>query len=173
VEAFGRRADDAAESLIRALQRALSCVTPAVLIKEFAAPRQPHVATTGRASVRLPGAQPLGFSVLVAYDLAPTDHPGHTSWTARIVGYAYELRSVDDRMILAFHWHPVGYSPVTWPHLHLGATIAGIDLGKAHVPAGAVTLQEVIRFAIVDGGARPRRDDWDEVLMQRSGEIRP
>jgi hypothetical protein len=150
--------------LLRPLQRALSCVTPAVLTKEFTAPGEPRVATTGRASVRLVGVQPLGLATLIVYDVTPPDQPRGASWTARLAGYAYEIRAADDRMILAFHWHPTGRSPITWPHLHLGTPIANIDLSKAHVPTGVVTLQDVVRFAIVDLGVRPLRDDWSEVL---------
>ena len=134
--AFGRRADDAAESLLRPLQRALSCVTTAVLIREFARPGQPQILTTGRDAVRLGGGQPTGMSILIAYDVSPSVETRTTSWTARTIGYAFELRSPTDRMIVAFHWHSTGRSPVTWPHLHFGASIAGIDLGKAHIPTG-------------------------------------
>jgi hypothetical protein len=172
VTAFGRRADEAVESLLRLLQRALSCVTPAVLIKEFAPPGQPQILTTGRTSIRLAGDQPIGLTTLIAYELTPSAAPRATAWTARVVGYAYELRSALDRMMLAFHWHPIGRSTITWPHLHVGASIAGIDLGKAHIPGGVVTLQQAVRFAIVDCGVRPLRDDWSEILTSRNEEFR-
>ena len=137
-----------------------------MLTKEFAAPGEPRVSTTGRASVRLAGLQPLGLATLIAYDVTPPDQPRGASWAARIAGYAFEIRAADNRMALAFHWHPTGRSPITWPHLHLGSPIANIDLSKAHVPTGMVTLQDVLRFAIVDLGVRPLRDDWYEVLTQ-------
>lgn len=85
-------------------------------------------------------------------------------WIARTVGYAYEIQHADGRMLLAYHWHPVGLSPVTTPHFHLGGTLGGIDLSKAHLPSGVVLLHDLLRFAIADLGVEPRRDDWREVL---------
>ena len=81
-----------------------------------------------------------------------------------VVGYRSELRLVDGPMLLAYHWHPVGVSPVTTPHLHLSGAVAGVDLTKAHLPTGHVTLQDVVRFVITEWGVRPRRDDWPAVL---------
>ena len=85
-------------------------------------------------------------------------------YTVRSVGYRYELGHADGPMILAYHWHPVGVSPVTTPHLHLGGQVAGLDLSKAHLPTGIVGLDDVLRFAIVDLGVEPLRGDWREVL---------
>ena len=67
-------------------------------------------------------------------------------------------------MILAYHWHPVGVSPVTAPHLHLGGQLMDVDVGKAHLPTGVVSLQAVLRLAIADLGVAPLRDEWREVL---------
>ncbi len=67
-------------------------------------------------------------------------------------------------MILAFHWHQMGVSPVTTHHPHRGGTAVGVDFSKAHIPTGRVTLQDVLRFAIVDLGVAPLRDDWPLLL---------
>ena len=85
-------------------------------------------------------------------------------WAARMSGYAFELQHADGPMILAYHWHPVGVSPVTWPHLHLAGQVASVPFDKAHLPTGHVTLQAVLHFAISDLGVEPIRDDWQAIL---------
>jgi hypothetical protein len=67
-------------------------------------------------------------------------------------------------MVCAYHWHPVGASHVTSPHLHLGGQIGDIDLSKLHFPTGAVALPDVLRFAIADLGVEPLRADWRDLL---------
>lgn len=42
-----------------------------------------------------------------------------------------------------------------------------IDLNKAHLPTGWVTIEEVIRFLIVDLGVEPPcADDWPQILHE-------
>jgi len=94
--------------------------------------------------------------------VARNDPPSR--FVARSSGYRCELAHADGSMILAYHWHPVGVSPVTWPHLHLAGQVAAIPFDKAHLPTGPVTLQDVLRFAIVDLGVEPLRPDWRDVL---------
>jgi hypothetical protein len=46
--------------------------------------------------------------------------------------------------------------------LNLGGQV--VRLNDLHVPTGYVTIEEVIRFCIVDLGAQPMSDQWHEVL---------
>ncbi len=39
-----------------------------------------------------------------------------------------------------------------------------LNLNKLHLPTGYTTIEDVIRFCIVDLGVRPLSDDWHEVL---------
>jgi hypothetical protein len=89
---------------------------------------------------------------------------GDGGWVARVAGYRYEFRHADGPMLLAYHWHPVGVSPVTHPHLHLGGSLGGLDLSKAHLPTGPVALPDVLRFAIEDLGVEPLRAGWRDLL---------
>lgn len=41
-----------------------------------------------------------------------------------------------------------------------------LDLNKLHVPTGWVTIEEIIRFLIVDLGVKPAGDDWPERLRK-------
>jgi hypothetical protein len=68
--------------------------------------------------------------------------------------------------VFSYQWHPGGRSPVTWPHLHLGAgaEVGRTELASAHLPTGRVSIEEVLRLAITELGVEPLRDDWREVL---------
>jgi hypothetical protein len=39
-----------------------------------------------------------------------------------------------------------------------------MPLQGAHVPTGRIALEELLRMAIAEFGARPRRKDWEQVL---------
>lgn len=70
-----------------------------------------------------------------------------------------------DRVLLAYHWHPQGRSPITTPHLHLGSGSGAIDLlTGAHLPTGTVTLVDIVRMAVGELGVRPLRGDWAAIL---------
>lgn len=93
----------------------------------------------------------------------------------KTVSYEYRLLDREEREILAFHWHPVGLSHVTDPHLHLSSRLNPIDMGRnqdplplagIHIPTGFVTLEDLVRLLIAEVGICPRRPDWDAVLRE-------
>jgi hypothetical protein len=90
------------------------------------------------------------------------------SWAVRVVGYHYELQHRDGRELIAYHTHPEGAGPVIWPHLHLGPAMGELwrPATRAHLPTGDITIQDVIRLAIREFHATPRRDDWEAVLRR-------
>jgi hypothetical protein len=113
------------------------------------------------AQVPLAGAHRLLFRL--RYDVEVIqDSPG--AWSAVIAGYWYVLSYADERELLVYHWHPRGVSPIVWPHVHLSAPVAPIDLTRAHLPTGPVALPAVLRCAVGDLGVRPLRRDWATVL---------
>lgn len=98
---------------------------------------------------------------------------GVDGYTAREVDYRYHLLDSDGREILAYHSHPSGVSPITWPHLHLSGRLAPFDAGRGeapvslggrHLPTGPVTLADVVRMLIAEFEVRPRRADWAAVI---------
>lgn len=91
----------------------------------------------------------------------------------RTTSYAYQVLDHEDREILAYHLHPAGVSPITFPHLHLCGRLTPLDLGPGvepaalgdmHLPTGVVTLADVVRLLIDEFDITPRRADWDAVL---------
>lgn len=81
----------------------------------------------------------------------------------RITGYEYGLHEAE-RDVVTYHWHPVGLSPVRYPHLHIGGRTSPTDLSKVHLVTGRVGLVEVVRMAITELGVEPLRRDWEDVL---------
>ena len=89
------------------------------------------------------------------------------------------MLDAEEREVLAYHWHPVGVSPVTFPHLHLSGRLPALDagprqeplrLGGMHLPTGGmVTLADVVRLLIAECGVAPRRADWERVLADAAG----
>lgn len=165
----GRTPASAVEAFVRPLQRAISCITDAVLDVGggYHPSGGPHVATlAGGLPVPLRGAN---VSLVVALHYRIVEDSGARGpWKVRIDAYAYQLVNREELEILSYHWHPSGRSVVTWPHLHLGQAGIGRDgtLLGAHMPTGRVALEEVIRLAVVDLGVEPRRPDWSDVISE-------
>jgi hypothetical protein len=43
-------------------------------------------------------------------------------WHVEVLGYLYAI-GYEGRELVSYHWHPSGSSPITWPHMHVGANI--------------------------------------------------
>ena len=59
-------------------------------------------------------------------------------------GYHYAFEDADGKEIIVYHWHPT--SPVTGPHLHIGAgaNAARPELSRVHLPTGQITWPDVL-----------------------------
>lgn len=158
----GRSVRAALETARAPLQQAVSCVCRQILVVQPGAAPGWWVLRFPEHAVQLRGRDRLTLRILL--ETRPVRSEAATQVVAPVDGYRVEFGRADGRTMLAYHWHPVGVSPVTWPHLHVSGSLAGIDLGKAHLPTGVVPLQDVLRFAIVDLGVEPLRDDWRAVL---------
>lgn len=149
--------------LFESLQLPLSCITRAVLQGRAYHPKpDPHAASFPE-SVAVGRRSEFMLDVLHLYRLVD-GAKNRGSWRAATVGYFYTLRDHQGRGVLAYHWHPNGPSPVTHPHLHVGGRTTPIDLRKAHLPTGQVSLVAVVRMAIAELGVAPLRPDWQAVL---------
>jgi hypothetical protein len=163
----GRTPAEAVGAFLEPLQQAIDCLTPTVLNVSggYHVADSPHALTLGNGDpVPLAGEHNLSLSVMQQYVL--TESGGARGpWKVHTAAYLYELRR-DDAELLVYHWHPSGVSPQTRPHLHIGpaAELAFKPLQSAHVPTGRIALEEVLRMAIVELGAQPRRKDWDQIL---------
>ena len=132
---------------------------------------EPHVVTLGRGRpVRLRGDGRVSLSLIHAYRIIEDPGP-RGPYRCSTASYYYGLDDEDGREVFVFQWHPAGRSPVTWPHLHLGAgaEVGRLDVANAHLPTGRVALEEVLRLAIDELGVEPLRSNWREVLDETQG----
>ncbi|MBP2422060.1 hypothetical protein [Microbacterium imperiale] len=88
--------------------------------------------------------------------------PHETGWRVTTLEYIYSL-SVADEVLWAMHWHPVGDSHETRPHLHMA--IPGAGGARAHRPVPRMTFEEAVEW-VIESGIDPARDDWMDVLTK-------
>lgn len=145
------------------MQLIVSCVTPAVLTGQTRQPgAEPYDMTFSRGDP-VPLSRHLHFRLRHRYTVVPTiERPRR--WSVVTAGYLYEFMTPEHLSILSYHWHPVGRSSVTHPHLHVGGQTAPVDLSKAHLPTGQVALPNIVRLAVVELGVQPLRRDWQDIL---------
>ena len=98
------------------------------------------------------------------YAFVQTEERG---WRVTTRAYRYRLaRTGFD--VFRIHWHPVGVSRYTLPHVHL--SLCGRDgerlttLGE-HLPTGRLTFEDAVEWAI-EAGVPPARPDWRKVLAE-------
>jgi hypothetical protein len=96
---------------------------------------------------------------------------GRSAWRVITTSYAYLVLDRDLRTVVAYHWHPVGLSPVVHPQVHVGCRTPAVDFARAHLPTGHVSLPAVLRAAVTELGVEPWRADWDEVLARAEREL--
>jgi hypothetical protein len=171
----GRSPREAVDASIHRLQVALSCVTPAVLRTSTGG----HDDRTKVHALLLNNGDPaplrarprhtkIRLGVKAQYRIVEDPGP-RGPWKVRTAAYEYAIETEDGREVLVYHWHPNANSPVTFPHVHVGSTelkTDGVLDHKDHLPTGRVALQQVIRLAVSDFGAKPLRADWPDVLEQ-------
>jgi hypothetical protein len=141
-----------------------------VLIHGGHAPaRRPYTLTFGGSEIiPIQGPQRISLGMIYNYTVEPADD----GWRVHTASYAYQLFLRDERPLISWHWHPGGRSPVTWPHAHVPHHVSPVDLSKAHVPTGQVSIQAVIRFAIEEVSVEPLRPDWRAMLEQTERSFR-
>src|SRR5688572_122403 len=124
----GRTPYEAARALMEAMQRWLSCVTPGVVSVAggYFPSEQPHLLALGPGGQRLRGV-PLAIHVRYYYRLTESPENQAAPWVAVMTGYLYRLEHLDEREILAYHWHPAT-AEVRTPHLHVSV---GAQIGFA------------------------------------------
>ena len=170
----GATAREAVEEFLRPLRRVVSCVTPGVLnvAGGYHPSARPHSVLIGDGlPVKLAGAGRLKLRMVHHYRVVE-DTGARGLWKVRTAAYYYSLDDFNEREVISYHWHPEGQSPIRFPHLHLGpgSGCQREELGTAHCPAGRISIEDFLRFAIVDFRVEPLRDDWSHVFgeAQRS-----
>jgi len=163
----GRTPQEALNTFVHPLQRALSTVSDGILLTSGVRnPPALHMLRLAQPTQRLHASAVLAMSFVCDYQILETGEPGG-AWSVRGLGYRCELRDAEHE-ILAYHWHPFALGDVVFPHLHLsaGSSVANVHLTRAHLPTGLVHLEDVLRLVIDAFDVQPLRPDWEEVLRR-------
>jgi hypothetical protein len=106
---------------------------------------------------------------------------GKRKWRLRTLQYSYWIQdgpSKDDRWFFRFEYVSRELEQFLHPrhHLHMPLQMEcpkkPIDLAKAHLPTGWVTVEELIRFLIHSLRVRPRHPNWDTLLRDSEEKFR-
>ena len=164
----GRTPAEAVGEYVGAIQRAVSCITDAIVGVGggYYISDTPHTLELNeRRPVRLGGTSRLWMAFSRYYRIIKYDSP-RAMWTVEEVGYRHRIMDSDRRETLAYHWHPMGRSSFIAQHLHIGhgAMLGREEFHTAHLPTGRVSLADIIRLLIRDFGATPRRPNWESIL---------
>ena len=163
---------EAVNNFLDPLQRVISCVTQAQLNVKggyYPTTDEPHALVLGNGlPQKLSGETDLSLVVKQFYYVIRVEDPDRGPWKVSTAEYNYNLRDTDNRVVLAFHWHPAERFKVRHPHLHLdqGARLGREDLHRTHIPTGRIFIEEVIRFIITELEVESLRDDWEKVLSE-------
>src|ERR1700686_450817 len=135
--------------------RLLSCVTSVhVVVRAYHLSDRPHQLELADTAKMRGG--PLSIDVAEEYEVRQ-DADG---WRVGILGYLYAI-GYEGRELVSYHWHPSGKSPITRPHMHVGANIQVGDrwLGKVHLPTGTVGLDQAVALSVLEFGVEQIRGD--------------
>ena len=154
----------------------MSCVTDAVLTVSggYYVSDQPHSLTFGDGLPQKLSGTNIHLSVTHRYRVVEDEDPDRGPWRVTIAQYHYALRRGGPEgkppRMLTYQWHPRPDARFNYPHVHLGpASGAHGHLRNTHIPTGRVALEDVIRYAISQLGARALREDWMDVLAHTQG----
>ena len=172
----GRTSAEAVNSYRQGVQSLLSCVTNSVVDVAggyHPAPR-PHSLLLNNGQIAwLRGTARFGFQLQQNYLIEAPEARGDL-WAVRIVAYSYTLSDSEQREILSYHWHPLGNSRISRPHLHLeqGALVSRPDIRDSHLPTGPLSINDFLRFLIEELSVEPDRLDWELCLQMRTSFIK-
>jgi hypothetical protein len=166
----GRTPREAVRNFVRPIQQSLACVTQALL--RYPAPDPER---SGTYELVLADGTPQRLrsdprvALVIQQRFRVVEVAGETGpWKTKTEGYIYALYRETGEEAIAFHWHPWRLSSLTHVHVHTdqgGSTVVGRHLNKLHLLTGRISVEQVLRFAIVEFGVRARAD-YDHVLTR-------
>lgn len=97
------------------------------------------------------------------------------TWRLKTLRYNYHLLEGpkhDSKWIIRWEYISHSQRKDLHPrhHVHIATTVktpvGEMDFDQLHLSTGWVTIEEVIRFMIVEMGVKPKSDNWDEELLE-------
>ena len=160
---MGKTPYQAVRNFLEPLNRALSCVTKAVLVASGSDPsNQRHAVVLNNGNpVSLRSNPLLLLTVLMHYKVVQAQ--GQLGpWKVSTVGYIYAIQDKQGHESFAYHWHPTSTPQYDYPHLHVHSGI----LAKIHLPTRRISLEEMLRLVITQLNVKPLKKEWEKVLRE-------
>ena len=194
----GGSPEESFDALIERFRQAIACIGDAHVFGDGYEPGQPHAIAmkpyrTGfkdylQLNAQESGQPDLLLNVIHEYTVVhvPNDQE-RGPYKVRSTRYHYEMFDLEGRELVLYHWHPVGVSNISFPHVHAACaprvflprpnTDQGrpINVDNLHLPTSRVHLEDVIELLIRDFGVEPRPaflDTWRDVLRGNREAVR-
>ena len=159
----GRTPHQAVRNFIDPLNKAVSCITQNIVVASGSDPNNPQAVSVNKGKPsKLKGEFNLFLAVMMRYQI--TKISGISGpWKVSTRAYYYGINNHRGEEILAYHWHP-NVGPL-YPHLHIhnGSNILPIS-AKTHIPTRRLSLEEILRFLIIELKVSPLKSNWDTIL---------
>jgi hypothetical protein len=179
----GKSLDEVARLFCDQVNRLLNATVTQARSTLLEGPREGLVMLSLREAVGEPGA-PLrtkyGTLRLIVGQHLSSEKTSRRRHKLKTVKYAYRIAEEGARDAL-LRWEYAseaehGDRPFCRHHGHalaeLGLSKGVLSLDEVHIPTGYVSLEDVLRFCIVDLGVAPLRDDWHERLRESARDFR-
>jgi hypothetical protein len=113
----------AVENFVKPLQRALSCVTTAVIDRQAGHDLGTTYALTVNGGepvhlARVNRRADIAIRIAQHYRIVQAE-ADRGPLKVQTVAYMYTLEDAEGREVFGYHWHPESRSPASIPHLHL------------------------------------------------------
>lgn len=163
----GKTLYQAVQNFLAPLQRAISCVSRAVIQhggKEYEVNAGPYALMVGGAC-KLKRNPSLALDIRMQYKIVEASSE-RGPYKVKITAYMYIVEDHRGHEVFSYHWQPD--SPeVKFPHLH----VEHPTFKKAHLPTGRISLEEVLKVLITDFGVQPLKPNWEKILTETLGKF--
>lgn len=156
---------EAFDAFIGPLQRAVSCLGPAkISVPSGGKDVVGHTWAWTLNGVAGMSRQGMHFEAQMHYEIIQDARPDYGPYRITTRAYRYRLAAAGHDLV-RFHWHPVGRSLVTGPHLHLSLAMRdpARDPLDMHLPTPRFTFEAAIEWAI-EMGWPPANSDYESIL---------
>lgn len=160
---------EAAEAFMQPLQRAISCLGSAKITASPGGKHAPEAIhawlLNGGSGMSLRGRDGVALGVFKAamhYEIVLSDERYEGTWRVSTRSYGYELVGAGGHASWSMHWHPIGRSAITFPHLHLPPYGA-----HQHFRTPRHTLEAAVQWCIEMGAVAT--EGWQQTLAETEG----
>jgi hypothetical protein len=158
----GRTQQEAFNSFIEPIERALSCIAHVKLTRSKLNSAFEQNVILQPVPLQFPACP---YQLFMNHSFRSIQNS--EEWRVTSLKYDYAIELVKTKQeVVAFHWEGHGNGSAPFAHLHLGhANVENAPLlgPKAHIPTDRVAIEDVVYFLIEELKVTPLRDDWQKI----------